>query len=260
MSDQLLLHKKGIIFGALDEHSIAWQTALQAKEEGAEIVLTNLPAAIRLGKIHDLAKTIDAPVIPCDVSSLAEIEDLIAKSVNHFGGGFDFILHSVGMSMNIRKKKLYAELDYAFFQNTLDVSALSLHKILQTCYNRDALNEFASVVAMTFIAAQRTFPNYNDMAEAKAALESIVRNFGYYYGKQKSVRINSVSQSPTKSSASQNIEGFDDFWNNAQEKAPLGNASAADCAKFICMLFSDYTKKVTMQNLFHDGGYSSLGL
>lgn len=256
----LLLHKKGIIFGALDEHSIAWQTALQAKAEGAEIILTNFPAAIRLGKINDLAKQISAPVIPCDVSHAEEIESLIDKSVEHFGGSFDFILHSVGMSYNIRKKKDYTCLDYDLYLKTLDVSALSLHKIVQACYQKDALNEFASVVALTFLAAQRTFPNYNDMAEAKAALESIVRNFGYYYGKEKNVRINSVSQSPTKTSAAQCIEGFEEFYRITDEKAPLGNATAQDCAKFICTLFSDYTQKITMQNLYHDGGFSSVGI
>ena len=256
----LLQHKKGIIFGALDENSIAWQTALQARSEGAEIILTNMPAAIRLGKINELATGINAPVIPCDVTELKEVEELIEKSKTYFGGGFDFILHSVGMSMNIRKKRPYAELDYDYYLKTLEASALSLHKILQTCYQKDALNEQASVVALTFIAAQRVFPNYNDMAEAKAMLESIVRNFGYYYGKHKKVRINSVSQSPTNTSAAQNIEGFEAFWQNANDKAPLGNASAQDCAKFICMLFSDYTQKITMQNIFHDGGFSSVGL
>lgn len=257
-SKNLLQNKKGIIFGALDENSIAWQTALQAKAEGAEIILTNFPAAIRLGKLNDLAKEINAPVIPCDVSSLEEIQNLIEKSVAHFGGSFDFILHSLGMSYNIRKKKEYTNLDYDQYLKTLDISALSLHKILQTCYEKNALNEYASVVALTFIAAQRTVPHYGDMSEAKAALESIVRNFGYYYGKEKNVRINSVSQSPTKTSAAQNIENFEEFFKTSNEKSPLGNASAADCAKFICMLFSDYTQKVTMQNLYHDGGFSSV--
>ena len=256
----LLLQKKGIIFGALDEQSIAWQAALQAHAEGAEIILTNFPAAIRLGSIEKLAKQINAPVIPCDVSNLQEIENLIEKSTAHFGGSFDFILHSIGMSYNIRKKNEYIKIDYEQYMKTLDVSALSLHKILQTCYQKNALNEFASVVALTFIAAQKVFPNYNDMAEAKTALESIVRNFGYYYGKDKKVRINSVSQSPTKTSAAQNIEGFEAFYNSSNEKSPLGNAGADDCAKYICILFSDYTRKITMQNLYHDGGFSSVGI
>lgn len=255
----LLAHKKGLILGALDEQSIAWQAALQARHEGAEIVLSNLPAAIRLGKINELAQGINAPVIPCDVSEEQQVAELIEKTKAYFGGGFDFILHAVGMSMNIRKKRGYTDVDYDHFQKTIDVSALSLHKVLQACYKQDALNEYASVVTLSYIAAQRSFPNYNDMAEAKAALESIVRSFGYHYGKHKRVRVNSVSQSPTPTSAAQNIEGFSAFLDNAEARAPLGNASAADCAKFICVLFSDHTRKVTMQNLYHDGGFSATG-
>jgi enoyl-[acyl-carrier protein] reductase I len=219
-----------------------------------------MPAAIRLGKIEELSAGINAPVIPCDVSNETEVNDLIDKSKIYFGGGFDFILHSIGMSMNIRKKKAYTETDYDHYLKTLDVSALSLHKILQACYRKDALNEHASVVALTYIASQRVFPNYNDMTEAKAALESIVRNFGYYYGRHKKVRINSVSQSPTLTSAAQNIEGFEEFRQNADDRSPLGNATAQDCAKFICALFSDYTQKITMQNIYHDGGFSSTGI
>jgi enoyl-[acyl-carrier protein] reductase I len=256
----LLKHKKGIIFGALDEHSIAWQTALQAHNEGAEMILTNMPAAIRLGKIKELAQGINAPVIPCDVENMEDVESLVEKSKIYFGGSFDFILHAIGMSMNIRKKRAYTAIDYGHFLKTIDVSALSLHKILQACFSRDALNEKGSVVTLSFIASQKAFPNYNDMAEAKATLESVVRNFGYYYGRHNGVRVNSVSQSPTPTSAAQNIEGFDAFYQNAAERAPLGNASAQDCAKFICALFSDYTQKVTMQNLYHDGGFSATGM
>lgn len=257
---KLLQHKKGLILGALDEQSIAWQTAIRAKEEGAEIILSNLPAAIRLGKVRELARIIDAPIIPCDVSNTEEVTGLIDQCSAHFGGGADFLLHAVGMSYNIRKKKAYTDLDYAFYLKTIDVSALSLHKLLQTCYQKDALNEFASVVTLTFLAAERAFPNYNDMSEAKAALESIVRNFGYHYGKKKQVRINSVSQSPTPTNAARSIEGFEGLFEKAHQRAPLGNASAEECAGFICMLFSDYTRKVTMQNLYHDGGYSSTGI
>ncbi len=256
----LLQHKKGIIFGALDEQSIAWHAALKAKEEGAEIILTNFPAAIRLGKIRELSDILSAPVIPCDVSNLGEIESLIDGSLVTFGGPFDFILHSVGMSYNIRKKNDYTHIDYDQYLKTMDVSAISLHKILQTCYQKDALNEFGSVATLSFIAAQRAFEGYNDMTEAKAALESIVRNFGNYYGKYRNVRINSVSQSPTMTNAAMSIEGFDEFYKITNERAPLGNATAEDCAKFICLLFSDYTKKVTMQNIYHDGGFSSMGL
>lgn len=255
----LLSHKKGLILGALDEHSIAWQTALKARSEGAEIVLSNLPAAIRLGKIGELAQGINAPVIPCDVSDEQQVKELVEKTKAYFGGGFDFILHAVGMSMNIRKNRAYTGLDYDHFHKTLDVSALSLHRLLQACYAQDALNEYGAVVTLSYIAAQRTFPNYNDMAEAKAALESIVRSFGYHYGKHKRVRVNSVSQSPTPTSAAQHITGFAEFLANAEVWSPLGNATAADCANYICVLFSDHTRKVTMQNLYHDGGFSATG-
>lgn len=258
-SYDLLKNKNGIIFGAFDEKSIAWQTAIEAKKEGAEIILTNLPAAIRIGKINELAKEIDAPIIPCNVSDKNDIESLIDKSMLHFNGPFDFLLHSVGMSYNIRKKNEYTNLDYDYYFKTLDVSALSLHKILQTCFQKNALNDSASVVALSFIAAQRVFPYYNDMSDAKAVLESIVRNFGYYYGKRNNVRINSVSQSPTPTNATVQIENFEAFRKSADEKSPLGNASAPDCAKFICMLFSDYSQKVTMQHLFHDGGFHAVG-
>ncbi len=255
----LLQNKKGIIFGALDEDSIAWQTALQVHAEGGAVILTNFPAAIRLGKINELAALINAPVIPCDVAHLSEIEGLIDKTKEYFSGGFDFILHSVGMSYNIRKKNEYTHLDYELYLRTLEVSAFSLHKILQSCYQKNALNDFASVVALSFMASQKVCPGYNDMADAKAVLESIVRNFGYYYGKSKNVRVNSVSQSPTATTAAKGIEGFSVMSELSNEVSPLGNATAKDVAKYICMLFSDYTHKITLQNLYHDGGYSSMG-
>lgn len=261
MAHQLLKGKKGIIFGALDERSMAWKTALRAVEEGAEIVLTNAPIALRMGKINELAKACnDAPVIPADATSVTDIENLFQKSMEVFDGKMDFVLHSIGMSPNVRKTIKYTETNYDNFLKTLDISALSLHKVLQTAMKMDALNEWSSVIALSYIAAQRTFPGYNDMAEAKALLESIARSFGYHYGFAKKVRINTVSQSPTITTAGSGVSGFDAFFSYADKMSPLGNASAEDCANFCVMLFSDYTRMVTMQNLFHDGGFSNTGV
>ena len=261
MAHQLLKGKKGIIFGALDERSIAWKTAIRAVEEGAEIVLTNAPIALRMGKINELAKLCnDAPVIPADATSVADLENLLQKSMEHFGGKMDFILHSIGMSPNVRKAIPYTDTNYDNFLKTLDISALSLHKVLQSSMKLDALNEWSSVVALTYIAAQRTFPGYNDMAEAKALMESIARSFGYHYGFAKKVRVNTISQSPTITTACSGVSGFDAFFTYADKMSPLGNATAEQCADYCLTLFSDYTKMVTMQNLFHDGGFSNTGV
>lgn len=261
MSHQLLKGKKGIIFGALDERSIAWQTALQASKEGAEIVLSNAPIALRMGKINELAEQCNnATVIPADATSTEDLENLFNQSMEKLGGKLDFVLHSIGMSPNVRKSIPYTETNYTNFQKTLDVSALSLHKVLQTAMKLDALNEWSSVVALTYIAAQRTFPGYNDMAEAKALMESIARSFGYHYGFAKKVRVNTVSQSPTVTTAGSGVSGFDVFFDYADKMSPLGNASGEDCAKYCISLFSDYTRMVTMQNLFHDGGFSNTGV
>lgn len=258
MAYNLLKGKKGIVFGALDERSIAWKVAEQVVEEGAEIILTNAPVALRMGTIKELGEKLNAEIVPCDVTKMDELENLVATAKQKFGG-LDFILHSVGMSPNVRKGREYTDLNYDFFHKTLDISAMSLHRLLQTCYQQDALNEWASVVALTYIAAQRTYTGYGDMAEAKAMLESIARSFGHHYGEKKNVRVNTVSQSPTVTTAGSGVGGFDDFINNADKISPLGNASAEDCANYCVTLFSDLTKKVTMQNLFHDGGYSSMG-
>jgi enoyl-[acyl-carrier protein] reductase I len=260
MSYNLLKGKKGIIFGALDEKSLAWKTAIRCHEEGAEIILTNAPVAMRLGEINKLAEAINAMVIPCDVTSNDDMLNLITKSKEHFGGGMDFILHSVGMSLNMRKGKPYTELDYGFNQKTLDISATSLHRLLATAMKEDAINEWGSVVALTYIAAQRVFPDYSEMADAKALLESITRSFGYHYALKKHVRVNTVSQSPTRTTAGSGVKGFDGFINYAEKMSPLGNATADDCANYIVTLFSDLTKYVTMQNLFHDGGFSFTGV
>jgi enoyl-[acyl-carrier protein] reductase I len=260
MSYNLLKGKKGIIFGALDEKSIAWKTAIRCYEEGAELLLTNAPVAMRMGEINKLAETVNAPVIPCDVSSNEDVANLVTKAIEHFGSGFDFILHSVGMSLNVRKGRHYTEIDYGFNAKTLDISSISLHRILATCIKLDAINEWGSVVALTYIAAQRVFPDYNEMADAKSLLESVGRSFGYHYGVKKHVRVNTISQSPTRTTAGSGVKGFEGFINYAEKMSPLGNASAEDCANYCVIMFSDLTMMVTMQNLFHDGGFSFTGV
>jgi enoyl-[acyl-carrier protein] reductase I len=260
MPYNLLKGKKGIIFGALDEKSIAWKTALRCHEEGAQLVLTNAPVALRMGEINKLAELVNAPVIGADVTNMDDLKKLFEESLKHFDGKIDFVLHSVGMSLNVRKNKAYTEIDYGFNQKTMDISAISLHKVLRTAWDLDALSDWGSVVALTYIAAQRVFPDYNEMADAKALLESIARSFGYFYGEKKKVRINTVSQSPTRTTAGSGVKGFDGFISYADKMSPLGNASADDCANYCVTLFSDLTRYVTMQNLFHDGGFSSTGV
>ncbi len=260
MAYNLLKGKKGIIFGALNEQSIAWKAAQRAHEEGAELVLTNTPISIRLGTINSLAEECGALLVPADATSVEDLNALVDAAMEHFGGPFDFVLHSIGMSPNIRKNRPYQDTNYDFFNKTLDISALSFHKLLNVLYNKDALNEWGSAVALTYIAAQRTFEGYNDMADAKALLESIARSFGVIYGRKRHVRINTVSQSPTKTTAGSGISGMMDIFNYAEELSPLGNSSADDCADYIMTLFSDLTRHVTMQNLYHDGGFSTTGL
>jgi enoyl-[acyl-carrier protein] reductase I len=260
MSYNLLKGKKGIIFGALDEKSIAWKTAIRCHEEGAQLVLSNAPVALRMGEINKLAETVKAPVIGADVTSMDDLKKLFEESMKHFGGKIDFILHSVGMSLNMRKNKHYTELDYGFGQKTLDISAVSFHKVLRTAWEMDAMNEYGSVIALTYIAAQRVFPDYNEMADAKALLESITRSFGYHFALKNKVRVNTISQSPTRTTAGSGVKGFDGFISYAEKMSPLGNASGDQCADFCVSLFSDLTKMVTMQNLFHDGGFSNTGV
>jgi enoyl-[acyl-carrier protein] reductase I len=261
MANQLLSGKKGIIFGALDERSIAWKVALRAVEEGAEIILSNAPVALRMGQIKELAAQCNnAPVIGADATSIADLENLFTQSMEHFGGKIDFVLHSIGMSPNIRKGFDYDTTNYDNFLKTLDISALSLHKVLQTAKKLDALNEWASVLALSYIAAQRTFPGYNDMGDAKALLESVARSFGYHYGFAKKVRVNTISQSPVPTTAGSGVSGFDGFFGYADKMSPLGNASTEDCANYCIAMFSDLTRMVTMQNLFHDGGFSFTGV
>ena len=256
----LLKGKKGIITGALDENSIAWRVALKAKEEGASFVLTNAPIALRMGKIKELADACNTIVIPADATSLEDIEKLYQQASEHLGGKIDFLLHSIGMSPNVRKDKPYNDLNYEWFLKSLDISALSFHKLMQVGEKQDAFNEKASIVALTYIAAQRTYPDYRDMAQAKAMLESIARSYGYVLGKSKKIRVNTISQSPTPTTAGTGISGFDVFLDYAEKMSPLGNATADECADYVISLFSDLTSKVTMQNLFHDGGFSSMGI
>ena len=258
--NNLLAGKRGIIFGALDESSIAWKVALKAHEQGAKFVLSTAPVALRMGEINKLAAQCGTIVISADATSVDDLEKLVVQATEYLGGKLDFILHSIGMSPNVRKGKSYTDINYEWMQKTMDISAFSLHKVLQTCMKQDALNEWGSVVALTYIAAQRAFPGYGDMADAKATLESIVRSFGYYYGNAKKVRVNSVSQSPTATTAGSGIKGFDSFFGFAHKTSPLGNAPAEDCANYCVTLFSDLTRYVTMQNLYHDGGFSKMGI
>ena len=260
MSKKLLKGKKGIIFGALDEKSIAWKTAERIHEEGAEMVLTNAPVSIRMGQIENLASKTNSLLVPADATSLTDLDNLIERSVSYFGSKIDFVLHSIGMSINVRKGKSYTDLNHEWMKKGWDVSAVSFHKLIQSLYKKDAMNSWGSIVALTYIASQRTFPNYNDMSDNKAYLESIARSFGYFMGKEKNVRVNTISQSPTLTTAGLGVKGINGFFKYAEKSSPLGNATAEECADYTIMMFSDYTRKVTMQNLFHDGGFSSVGV
>ncbi|MBR9922255.1 MAG: SDR family oxidoreductase [Bacteroidetes bacterium] len=260
MANNLLAGKRGIIFGALDEQSIAWKVAERCAEEGAKFTLTNAPVAMRFGKIQELAEKVNAEVIPADATSNEDLETLIDKSVEILGGKLDFVLHSIGMSINVRKGRAYTDLKHDWMQKTFDVSAISFHRLMQTLYQKDAMNEWGSILALTYIAAQRTFPDYNEMAESKALLESFARSFGYHYGKHNHVRVNTISQSPTMTTAGSGIKGFQEFFDYADKMSPLGNAPAEDCANYCVVMFSDLTKQVTMQNLYHDGGFSNMGM
>lgn len=260
MSYNLLKGKRGIIFGALNDMSIAWKVAERAVEEGAVITLSNTAMAIRMGEVDALGKKLNAEVIPADATNVEELDEVFSKSVEILGGKIDFILHSIGMSPNVRKKRTYDDLDYNMLGKTLDISALSFHKMLQVAKKQDAIAEHGSVIALSYVAAQRTFFGYNDMADAKSLLESIARSFGYIYGREKNVRINTISQSPTATTAGSGVKGMSDLMDFANKMSPLGNASADECADYCITLFSDLTRKVTMQNLYHDGGFSSMGM
>lgn len=260
MSHNLLQGKKGIIFGALNPDSIAWKVAERAHEEGATVILTNTPVALRMGETKELAEKLNTEVIGADATNVDDLNNLFLKSMEIMGGKIDFVLHSIGMSPNVRKERHYSDLDYKYLDKTLDVSAVSFHKVLQTARKLDAINEWGSVIALSYVAAQRTFFGYNDMADAKALLESIARSFGYIYGRERNVRINTISQSPTKTTAGSGVKGFDRLLDFAERMSPLGNATADDCADYCITLFSDLTRRVTMQNLFNDGGFSNMGM
>ncbi len=260
MSYNLLKGKRGIIFGALDEHSIAWKTAERVHAEGGNIVLTNAPIAMRMGEINKLAEKTNSQIIPADATSIEDLENLVTQAMEILGGKLDFVLHSIGMSVNVRKGRQYTDQKYEWTQKGWDVSALSFHKTMQVLYQKDAMNEWGSIVALTYMAAQRVFPDYNDMADNKAYLESIARSFGYFFGIHKKVRVNTISQSPTPTTAGKGVKGFDGFMAYAEKMSPLGNATALDCANYTVSLFSDLTKKVTLQNLYNDGGFSNVGV
>lgn len=260
MAYNLLKGKKGIIFGALNSQSIAWKVAERALEEGAELVLTNTPLSLRMGELNEFAEKHNIPVIPADATSVEDLELLFKGAMDHFGGKVDFVLHSIGMSLNVRKGRNYDDLNYDYLHKTIDISAISFHKVLQVAKKLDAINEWGSVVALSYVAAQRTLFEYNDMAEAKAMLESIARSFGYIYGREKKIRVNTISQSPTMTTAGSGVKGIDKLIDFTERMSPLGNADADECADYCVTLFSDLTRKVTMQNLFHDGGFSSMGM
>ncbi len=260
MAYNLLKGKRGIIFGALDNNSIAWKVAEKAHEEGAKFVLTNAPVAMRMGEIKKLAEKTGSEIIPADATSMEDLENLIDKAQEILGGKLDFVLHSIGMSVNVRKGRPYTNLNYDWLTKGWDVSAVSFHKLMNLLYNKDAMNDNGSIVAYSYIAAQRVFPDYNDMADNKSYLEAIARNFGYFFAKKNGVRVNTISQSPTPTTAGKGVKSFEGFLKYAELMSPLGNATAEECADYTLTLFSDLTKKVTMQNLFHDGGFSSTGV
>lgn len=260
MSHNLLKGKRGIISGALDQNSIAWKVAEKAHQQGASFTLTNAPIAMRMGELPKLGEQTNAEIIPADATSIEDLENLYTKSQEILGGKIDFVLHSIGMSPNVRKGRDYGDLNYDWFQKTLDVSALSFHKMMQVAEKLDAMNEWGSILGLSYIAAQRTVPDYSDMAQAKALLESIARSYGYRMGRDKKVRVNTISQSPTMTTAGSGVPGFDVFFSYADKMSPLGNADAESCADYCITMFSDLTRMVTMQNLMHDGGFSTSGI
>ena len=260
MTNNLLKGKRGVIFGALDDKSIAWKVAERCVEEGAAITLTNAPVAMRFGEIQKLGEKLKSEVIPADATSLEDLENLFTKSMEVLGGKIDFVLHSIGMSLNVRKGREYTDLNYDFMQKTFDISAISFHKVMQVIWKMDAMNDWGSILALSYIAAQRVFPDYSEMAESKALLESFARSFGYHFGTRNKIRVNTISQSPTMTTAGSGVKGFSEFFGYADKMSPLGNASAASCADYCIAMFSDLTRMVTMQNLYHDGGFSTMGM
>ena len=260
MSHNLLEGKKGIIFGAVDEKSLAWKVAARAFEEGARFTLSNMPLAVRMGNIRKLGEDCKAEIIPGDATIISDLENVFSRSMQVLGGKIDFVLHAVAMSMNVRKSREYDDLDYDFYHKTIDISAMSFHKMLQVAKKMDAINDWGSVLALSYIAAQRTLYRYNDMADAKAMLESIARSFGYIYGREKHIRVNTISQSPTMTRAGSGVKGIEALLDFTDRMSPLGNATADECADFCIVMFSDLSRKITMQNIYHDGGFSNMGM
>lgn len=260
MANNLLQGKKGVIFGALDDKSIAWKVAERCVEEGAQITLTNAPVALRFGQLNALGEKLNAKIISADATSNEDLENLFKESMEVLGGKVDFVLHSIGMSLNVRKNRGYTDLNYDFMHKTLDISAISFHRVMQTLWKMDAVNDWGSILALSYIAAQRVFPDYSEMAESKALLESFARSFGYHFGTRNQVRVNTISQSPTRTTAGSGVKGFDEFFDYADKMSPLGNASAEACADYCVFLFSDLSRMITMQNLYHDGGFSTMGM
>lgn len=260
MANNLLKGKRGVVFGALDEKSIAWKVAERCVEEGAAITLTNAPVAMRFGEINKLGEKLKAEIIPADATSMEDLENLFTKSQEALGGKLDFVLHSIGMSLNVRKGREYTDLNHEWMLKTFDISAISFHKMMQVLWKQEAMNDWGSILALTYIAAQRVFPDYNEMAESKALLESFARSFGYHFGVRNKVRVNTISQSPTITTAGSGVKGFSEFFDYADKMSPLGNASAEACADYCVTMFSDLTRSVTLQNLYHDGGFSNMGM
>lgn len=254
----LLDGKTGIIFGALNDESIAWKVAEAAHREGAQFALSNAPVARRLGSMDELADATDSLVIWADATDDDDLASLFNEVQDEYGG-IDFIVHSIGMGVNVRKDVPYEDLNYNWYQKTLDISSVSLHRIVHHALDTGAMNDGGSVVAMSYIGAQRIFSKYSEMGDAKALLESIVRSFGYRLG-QRDIRINAISQSPTKTTAGSGIEGFNAMYEFAERVSPMGNASAESCADYTVTLLSDLTRMVTMQTLYHDGGFSAMGI
>ena len=254
----LLKDKTGVIFGALNDTSIAWAIAQAAHREGAQFALSNAPVARRLGAVDDLAEQTDSPIIWADATSDDDLQKLFDEVKDHYGK-IDFIVHSIGMGVNVRKDKPYEGLNYDWYHKTLDISAISLHRIVHHAMEADGVAEGGSILALTYIGAQRTFSKYSEMGDAKALLESIVRSYGYRLGRKR-IRINSISQSPTRTVAGSGISGFDAMFEFAERIAPLGNADAESCADYAVLMMSDLARMVTMQNLYHDGGFSTMGI
>lgn len=260
MSNQLLAGKRGVISGALDQDSIAWKVAEKCVAQGASITLTNAPVALRFGGIQELGEKLNAEIIPADATSMEDLENLFQKSTELLGGKLDFVLHSIGMSLNVRKNRGYTDIKHDWMLKTFDISALSFHKMMQTLYQMDAMSEWGSILGLSYIAAQRAFPDYSEMAESKALLESFARSFGYHFAEKAKVRVNTISQSPTMTTAGKGVKGFNEFFDYADKMSPLGNASAEACADYCVLMFSDLSRMVTMQNLYHDGGFSNMGM